>query len=314
MPHPLIAVVGPTASGKSDLGLAIAEKLGGEIVNCDSLQLYRYMNIGTAKTPTEARRGIPHHLIDIIDPDEVFTAGEYSRRAREVLHVIAGRGRIPVVVGGTGFYFRALTEGLFSGPTADTGLRERLGRRSPAQLGKILRRLDKISAERIHPNDKKKQIRAIEVCLITRRQISELQPNRDPLTGFELLTIALEPPRQALYARIDERCKFMFANGLLDETHCLVERFGVEAKALEAIGYAESVRVLQNSLSLEDATEQAQRNTRRYAKRQITWFRREPNRNSLLSFGNLLETIEAAIRLADTHIKKVLEKSERNRV
>ncbi len=301
--RPLLAVVGPTASGKSDLALALAERFNGEIVNCDSVQLYRYMNIGTAKTRPELRRGIPHHLIDIIDPDEVFTAGEYQRAARAALDDVSARRRLPVIVGGTGFYLRALVDGLFAGPAADPALRARLASR-PERLARILKKLDPISAARIHANDTKKIIRAIEVCLLARRPMSEIQTERDPLRGFSLLTVGLDPPRIDLYRRIDERCKLMFERGLLDETHFIVGHFGRTAKALEAIGYSEALRVVEGTLSEPEGIALAAQNTRRYAKRQMTWFRQNPSTNWLLSFGHRGETMEAAIRLADTHIKK----------
>jgi tRNA dimethylallyltransferase len=302
-PHPLLAVVGPTASGKSDLALALAERLGGEIVNCDSVQLYRYLDIGTAKTPPELRRGIPHHLIDIIDPDEVFTAGQYQRVARAVLREVADRGRVPVIVGGTGFYLRALIEGLFAGPAANPALRNRLAAR-PDRLEKILRKLDPISAARIHANDTKKLIRAIEVCLLARRPMSEIQTEREPLEGFDLLTIGLDPPRSALYQAIDERCRRMFERGLIAETHSIVGLFGKQAKALEAIGYNESTKVIDGMLSVPEGLTLTRQNTRRYAKRQMTWFRQNASTNWLLNFGYRGETMEAAIRLADSHIKK----------
>jgi len=305
--HPLVAIVGPTASGKSDLALAIAKALHGEIVNCDSVQLYRYMDIGTAKTPPDQRRGIPHHLIDVIYPDQVFTAGQYQRAGRQVLREVAARGGVPVIVGGTGFYLRALIDGLFAGPGANPDLRARLASR-PERLSKILEKLDPISAARIHSNDTRKLIRAIEVCLLARRPLSEIKTQREPLQGFDLLTIGLKPPRKELYTRIDERCKLMFERGLIAETHFIVEHFGRDAKALEAIGYNEALRMIDGLLSEPEGLALVQQNTRRYAKRQMTWFRQNPSTNWLLSFGHLGETMESAIRLADDHIKKCFRK------
>lgn len=301
---PLIAVVGPTASGKSDLALELAEQVGGEIVNCDSLQLYRYMNIGTAKTPVEERRGIPHHLLDVIDPDEVYTAGDYQRAGRAALAAIAERGRIPVVAGGTGFYLRALLEGLGEARGADAGLRARLAAKAPAHLHRILEKIDKISAARIHPNDTKKVIRAIELCLLARRPRHEVLESRQPLGGFAALKIALLPSRSELGERIEARCKCMFESGIIEETHFVVGQFGRSAKALEAIGYAQAMKVLDGELSREKAEAEAVLRTRQYAKRQMTWFRKETNANQLLSFGNQRETIKTAIRLAHEHIKK----------
>jgi tRNA dimethylallyltransferase len=291
--RPLVAVVGPTASGKSDLGLDLADAFGGEIVNCDSLQLYRYLDIGTAKTPPQERRGIPHHMIDIIDPDQVYTAGEYSRRARAVLDDIANRGRVPIVVGGTGFYLRALLEGIFAGPAADEPLRRRLARR-PERLHRLLKRLDPAAAARIHPNDTKKLIRAIEVCLQARRPLSELQPHRQPLEGYEIFRIGLAPDRAELRARIDERCRLMFERGLLDEVRLVVSRFGRDAKALEAIGYREALMALDGEISIAQGIALTQLHTRQYAKRQMTWFRREPEIAWFSGAGNQQETKQAA--------------------
>jgi tRNA dimethylallyltransferase len=301
-PAPLIAVLGPTASGKSDLALALCEHFNGEIVNCDSLQLYRYMDVGTAKTPPAERRGIPHHLMDIIDPDQVFTAGAYIRLARETLRCIAERGRVPVVAGGTGFYFRALIDGLFPGPGADERIRARLARR-PEQLHRLLERIDPKAAARIHPNDIKKIIRAIEVCIIARRRVSEIQSERDTLTGFTVFRIGLSPPRQLLSERIDFRCQAMFDHGIIDETHKIVELFGRSAKALEAIGYAEALQVLDGILTPAQAVSLAQTKTRQYAKRQLTWFRKEPATTWLRNFGNQEQTIMDAIGLVNNFVK-----------
>jgi tRNA dimethylallyltransferase len=302
MSWPLIVVAGPTASGKSDLALDLAETMGGEIINCDSLQLYRYLDIGTAKLPPEQRRGIPHHLIDIIDPDQVYTAGEYSRSARAVLHEITSRGRVPIVTGGTGFYLRALLEGIFAGPSADQPLRARLARR-PERLHRMLRRFDSAAAARIHPNDTKKLIRALEVCLQARRPISELQPRRDPLEGYELVEIGLAPERAELHARINERCRLMFEGGLLDEVRFVVSRFGRNAKALEAIGYSEALAAIEGRISLPEALALAQLHTRQYAKRQMTWFRRETGITWFSGTGNQQETKQAAIGHVQKKIK-----------
>jgi tRNA dimethylallyltransferase len=200
--RPLVAVVGPTGSGKSDLALRLAGEFAGEIVNCDSLQVFRYFDIGTAKTPPAARRGIPHHLIDVADPDQLFTAGEYARLARGAIAAISARGRLPIVAGGTGFYLRALLDGLFAGPSRDPGLRLRLAAREtrrPGSLHRLLRRFDSQAAARIHPHDVPKVTRALEVCLLTRRPVSELfREGRDPLAGYRVLKLGLEPGRDAL--------------------------------------------------------------------------------------------------------------------
>jgi len=241
-----VILLGPTGSGKTALSLAIAERFGGEIVICDSVAVYRGMDLGTAKPSVEERGRVPHHLIDVADPDEPFTAGEYSRRARAALHEIAGRGRLPVVTGGTGLYLRALTEGLFAGPARHDDLRERLrasaARRGGSWLHRILSRLDAGSASRIHANDESKLIRAIEVCLAAGRPMSEVLA-RDPLTGFRLLRIGLNPPRAELYERLNERCKEMFAAGMVEETRGLLAGYG-PVKALDSLGYRQARSVL----------------------------------------------------------------------
>ncbi len=288
--HPLVAVVGPTGSGKSDLALRIAAAFPGEIVNCDSLQLYRYLDIGTAKTPLQERRGIPHHLFDILDPDQVYTAGEYARAGRPLLARIASAGRLPVVVGGTGFYLRALLEGLFPGPARDDRLRARLVSREvrhPGWLHRTLGRFDPGSAARIQAADVQKLTRALEVLLLTRRPLSAWFEKRpEPLAGFRVLKLGLDPPRQALYARLEERTEAMFAGGLIDEVRGVLERgFPQSSKALEAVGYRQALQVLRSEFSVNDAVELTKRNTRQYAKRQWTWFRRDPEVIWLQGFG-----------------------------
>lgn len=288
----LVAVVGPTASGKSALALDIAERFHGEIVNFDSVQLYRRFNIGTAKTPLEQRRGIPHHLLDIIDPNETFTAGDYAQRGRAVLAEIRSRGRLPVLVGGTGFYLRALLEGLFQGPPRDEALRRRLDSRvesrPPGHLHRLLRRLDAASAERIHPNDAPKLIRAIEVSLLARAPISELwHQGRDRLEGYSVIRIGLDPPRDQLYQRIQQRTAQMFSNGLVDEVQSLLAA-GVprSARPFGSLGYSQALDELDGKLTREQAIESTAKRTRRYAKRQMTWFRREPDVHWFTAFGD----------------------------
>ncbi|MDA1315219.1 MAG: tRNA (adenosine(37)-N6)-dimethylallyltransferase MiaA [Acidobacteria bacterium] len=288
----LVAVVGPTASGKSALALDIAERFHGEIVNFDSVQLYRGFNIGTAKTPLEQRRGIPHHLLDIIEPNETCTAGDYAQRGRAVLAEIRSRGRLPVLAGGTGFYLRALLEGLFQGPPRDEALRRRLDSRvesrPPGHLHRLLRRLDAASAERIHPNDAPKLIRAIEVSLLARAPISELwHQGRDRLEGYSVIRIGLDPPRDQLYQRIQQRTAQMFSNGLVDEVQSLLAA-GVprSARPFGSLGYSQALDELDGKLTREQAIESTAKRTRRYAKRQMTWFRREPDVHWFTAFGD----------------------------
>ena len=288
---PLVAVVGPTGSGKSELALSVAAHFQGEIINCDSLQVYRHFDIGTAKLPEAERRGIPHHLIDIADPDQLFTAGEYARRARETIAEIESRHRLPILAGGTGFYLRALIDGLFEGPTRNQSLRDRLAvreQRRPGSLHRLLRRFDPESAVKIHANDAPKTMRALEVCLLTRRPVSELfRRGRKSLVGHRVLKLGLLPDRDALYRRLDVRCADMFESGLIDEVLSILARgfTGVE-KPFESHGYKQALQLIRRELSPRDAVFYAQRNTRQYAKRQITWFRREANLEWLRGFGS----------------------------
>lgn len=300
--RPLVLVLGPTGSGKSEAALRIAETFSGEIVNADSVQLYRGFDVGSAKVPPAERRGIAHHLIDVLDPDEVCSAGEYARRARAALRDISARGHLPVVTGGTGFYVRALLDGLFAGPARDDELRAELVRREeqrPGFLRRALRLYDAAAALRIHPNDRNKTIRALEVCLLARRPMTEMfAAGRDPLTGYAPLKIALDPPREELYGKLDARTAEMFDHGLIDEVRGLLAR-GVTpaAKPFEAIGYKQALRYTRGEMTREEALEEMRRDTRRYSKRQITWLRRERDLVRVSGFG----TSETAWRsIADT--------------
>jgi tRNA dimethylallyltransferase len=297
--RPLIAVAGPTGTGKSELALRIAEAFGGEIVNCDSLQVYRYFDIGTAKLPLVERRGVPHHLIDIVDPDELFTAGEFARLARRTIAEISARGHLPILAGGTGFYIRALLDGLFEGPERDQPLRDRLAAREARRAGslhRLLRRFDSSAAAKIHPNDVPKVTRALEVCLVTRRPVSELfRQGRDALRGYRVLKLGLLPDRDALYRKLDARCTEMFTSGLLEEVNAILARgFAPSCKPFESHGYKQALQQIRGELSPRDAIFYAQRRTRQYAKRQITWFRREPSLVWLKDFGDSAEVNAAA--------------------
>ena len=295
-----MAVAGPTGAGKSELALRIAAGFHGEVLNCDSLQMYRYFDIGTAKLRPEEMRGIPHHLIDTLEPDQIFTAGEYARQGRAVLMGITQRGRLPVVAGGTGFYLRALFEGLFRGPGRDEAVRRRLGereRRRPGSLHRLLFRFDAATAVRIHPHDVPKVMRALEVCLLARRPASDLfQTGREALEGYRTLKIGLEPDREELYRRLDERCRQMFEGGLVEEVRGILGRGVPEnAKPFESHGYRQVMQMLRGELSAKEALFYAQRNTRNYAKRQMTWFRKEAGMEWLKGFGGDPQVQDAAI-------------------
>ena len=290
-PEPLLVVIlGPTASGKSSLAVTLARRFTGEIVSCDSVAVYRHLEIGTAKPTREQRALVPHHLLDVAEPNEPFTAGEYSRRARAAISDIVGRDNLPIVVGGTGLYLRALLEGLFPGPQRSEELRERLRTRSerPGYLHRLLSRLDRASAAKIHANDTPKLIRAIEVCLASRAPMSELWQQRDPLIGYRILRIGLNPERQKLYERINQRALQMFADGLVEETKSLVARYG-DVAPLDSLGYRQARQFLRGELPLEEAIAAAQQGHRNYAKRQMTWFRREPEVTWLEGFGDALQ-------------------------
>ena len=288
---PLPVVLGPTGSGKSELALRIALALRGEIVNCDSLQVYRGFDIGTAKVPAGERLGIAHHLIDMIEPVQLFTAGDYARLAEAALREIAGRGQVPVVAGGTGFYLRALLAGLFPGPSRDETLRARLERREenrPGSLHRILKRLDPAASARIHPNDKNKTMRALEVRLIEGRPLSALfERGRSALTGFRPIKLGLDPPRELLYARLNARAGAIFERGLVDEVrHLLAAGVPRGAKPFESLGYRQALQVVEGTITLEQALESTCLETRRYAKRQITWFRKEHDVHWIPGFGD----------------------------
>ncbi len=300
----LVAVVGPTGSGKTALSLVLAERFGGEIVNCDSVAIYREFNIGAAKPSAEERARAPHHLLDFVDPSHYMTAGEYARRARDVLGEIKQRGRMPIVVGGTGLYLRALLEGLFPGPERSEELRARLRasleRRGAEWLHRILRRLDPQAAANIHAHDTPKVVRAIEVCLQSRRRMSELwKQGRDPLRGFHILRLGLNPERNALYTRINERARRMFESGLVEETARLRDTYGESAWPLQSLGYKQALQLLRGEIDRKLALWVAQQAHRNYAKRQLTWFRREPGVRWLQGFGDDPGVIAEAIALVE---------------
>ena len=289
---PIIAIVGPTASGKSTLGIEVALQINGEIINCDSVQVYHEIEIATAKVPLEERKGVPHHLIDFVSPDTKYTAGEWAREAAKKIEDVESRGRVPMLVGGTGFYLRALRQPLFVSPPTDESLRRRLNRirekHDAEHLHRLLGRLDPAAAQQLFPRDWPRVTRAIEVYLQTGKSIVDQQPERpEPHeSSHRLRILALNPPRDELYKRINERTEAHFRAGLVDEVRGLLDRgFSPESNALGAHGYRRVVEYLQGLRDLDSAIEQTKLDVRRYAKRQLTWFRHEADVEWFDGFG-----------------------------
>lgn len=307
---PLLVVAGPTASGKTGLALQLAEEFDGEIVSCDSVAVYRLMDIGSAKPSMEERARVPHHGLDLYWPNEFCTAGDYARHARAAIAEISSRGKLPIVAGGTGLYLRALLQGLAPAPPRNEGMRERLraseAKHGAGHLHRLLSRLDKQAAQVIHANDTPKLIRSIEVTFAARvPQTTQWSAGREPLRGFRVLQFGLEPAREQLYTRINERASAMFANGLVEETDMLRMHFGEDCRSLQALGYAESMKLLHSELSREDAVASAQQGHRNYAKRQLTWFRRDPEMIWLKGFGSDEDVQREALQRAAEHIGRV---------
>jgi tRNA dimethylallyltransferase len=298
-----VVVLGPTASGKSALGIALAEKLSGEILVCDSTQVYRHFDVGTAKIPAAEQHGIRHHLVDLVEPTEIFTAGDYRRRALEVLEDLRSRKILPILTAGTGLYLRALLEGLADAPQRSeeirTRLREKAEQRGSAHLHRALARLDPESAARISARDTQKIIRAMELRLLTGKPVGEIhRSGRAALQGYEIIKLGLLPPRATLYARIHARTDAMLAAGWLEEVRALVAS-GVapDAKPFQFIGYSQLREHLASRLSEKDAVQQIEQATRRFAKRQITWFRKESGVHWLAGFGDTPEISAAALAI-----------------
>jgi len=296
---PMVVVVGATASGKSSLAVHLAEQFGGEIVSCDSVAVYREMEIGTAKPSLEDRARVPHHMIDVVSPDEACTAGDYSRGAREAIAGITARGRLPIVAGGTGLYLRALIDGLSPAPPRQpelrAGLRREADEHGPEHLHARLAALDAAAARAIHANDLSKVVRAIEVSLAAAQPMTEMwQQGRDALTGYRIVRIGLDPGRERLYERINARAAEMFERGLVEETERLVERYGYDCRALGSLGYAEAVAVLRGEMTRDEAVPKAQQGHRNYAKRQGTWFRRDGEIQWLQGAGGDEEVVAPA--------------------
>lgn len=303
-PARLLVILGPTASGKSALGIELAERLGGEILVCDSTQVYRHFDIGTAKVPLAEQRGIPHHLVNLVEPQEVFTAGEYRRRSLNALEDLRHRDKLPILTAGTGLYLRALLEGLADAPTRSEELRDRLRAKvqghGAEHLHRLLNRLDREAAARIAPRDTQKIIRAIEMRLLTGKAVGEIhRSGRNRLKGYTVTKIGLLPPRARLYAKIDARVNAMIAAGWLDEVRGLLD-MGVpaEAKPFQFIGYSDLREQLASGRPPAGVVEKIQSATRRFAKRQITWFRKEPDVHWLSGFGDDPDVIAAALQFA----------------
>ncbi|HYN04909.1 MAG TPA: tRNA (adenosine(37)-N6)-dimethylallyltransferase MiaA [Vicinamibacteria bacterium] len=299
MADPLVAIVGPTASGKSALALRLARERSGEIVSCDSLQVYRGLDVGSAKATSAERAAIPHHLLDVADPGEVFSAADYARLARAALEGVRGRGRLPIVAGGTGLYLRALLVGLFEGPPRDEALRRRFealaDRFGDERLHRLLRRVDPAAAGRIGPRDRVRVVRALEVYRATGRPISEEQRRgSEPLRGYRTLVVGLDPGRAALRAAIEARTRQMLEQGLVDEVRGLLSR-GTDplARPLQAIGYRQALSVLRGEMTLEEAEGAIVTATLRFAKRQMTWFRHQEEVRWFAQAGEAREAVHA---------------------
>ena len=276
----VLLIVGPTASGKTQLSFRIAERCNGEIVSADSRQVYRYMDVGTDKPAKTELERIPHHCIDIRNPDEYFSAGEYARIARSIIQDICSRGRIPIVVGGSGLYIRAVVDGVFSGNYRNPRIRERLKKEADAMgvesLHKRLFEVDSQAAEKIHPNDMRRIIRALEVYEITGLPISKIQKEKTEPADFDPLFWGLRWDREVIYRRINERVDRMMESGLVEEVQKLREMgYGLQHNGLDSVGYKEVIEYLDGQSTLEDTVQQIKQNTRRFAKKQMTWFRRD---------------------------------------
>jgi len=299
----LIAIVGPTATGKSALGIAIAERFGGEIVSCDSTAVYRGFDIGTDKVPLDQRRGIPHHMIDVAGPTEEYSAARYAREAAVVIRDITSRGALPILVGGTGFYYRALTRGLFEGPGRDEALRRRLervaARKGPERLHRWLARVDPASAARIQARDVKRVVRALEVWMLTGRPLTDhFADTASPLPEYEVTTLALQIPAEQTAERVAARVHAQFAAGLLDEIRGLLA-CGVPETALPFTGlvYRQALEHLRGIRDEPATRELIIRENRKYSRRQLIWFRKEPNLRWIHAAGERPETLDEAVNL-----------------
>jgi len=306
-PKRVLAIVGQTATGKSALSIALAGRYDGEIINCDSTAVYRGFDIGTDKVPIEARCGVPHHLIDIVEPTEEYTAAQYARDALRTITEVRGRGRLPIVVGGTGFYYRALTRGLFPGPGRDTTLRDRLravaGRRSVEFLHRMLGRVDPPSARRIQRRDEVRLVRALEVYFLTGRSLTDhFSQTVSPLAGWEIVAIALTLPLADLAPRLERRVHDQFARGLLDEIrNLLAQGIPETARPFTGLVYRRALEHLHGVRDEAATRELIAHENRRYARRQLIWFRKEPNLKWFRGAGESPGTFAQVTRALDTH-------------
>jgi tRNA dimethylallyltransferase len=300
--HPLVAIVGPTATGKSALGIALARAFGGEIVSCDSTAVYRGFDIGTDKVPLSERRGVPHHMIDVADPLEEYSAARYAKEAAAVIREITQRGRLPILVGGTGLYYRAVTRGFFPGPARDTALRARLtriaGRRGSDCLHRWLRRVDPPSAERIQPRDLKRLVRALEVYYLTGRPLTHhFASTEPPLPDYVVTALALRIPLEATAERVARRVDLQFQQGLMDEVRGLLAA-GVPPTAhpFSGLVYRQALELLRGVRDEAATRELIARENRRYSRRQLIWFRKEPNLQWIYAAGEREDTQQHAAR------------------
>ena len=299
---PLLTVIGPTGSGKSHLALALARHFDGEIVNCDSLQVFRGFDIGTAKLPLADRLSPPHHLFDICSADEAFTAADFARQVKALLPAITARVRLPILCGGTGFYLRALLRGLSPGPATDPLLRARLEKRS--NLPRLLARLDPEAAQRIHPNHRNRILRALEIRILTGRPSHEIfAQGSDPLSGYRILQLGLAPPRAVLYSILNERSARMWDAGLVEETQHLLTLYPPSAKPFAALGYKQALDYLAGRFTKQEAIADLQLKTRHYAKRQLTWFRADSEIVWQHDFGTSPQIFEQSVSLTERFLR-----------
>lgn len=304
---PLLAIVGPTATGKSALGIALAEEFGGEIVSCDSTAVYRGFDIGTDKVAVSEQRGIPHHMVDVAEPTEEYSAARYAREAAQIIRGISARGRLPILVGGTGFYYRALTRGLFEGPARNEPLRRRLervaARRGPERLHRWLASVDPGSARRIQPRDVKRLVRALEVWLVTGRPLTDhFAETKAPLPEYDVTAFALRISREETANRVNRRVDQQFARGLLDEIRALLAR-GVPETVLPFTGlvYRQALEHLHGIRGETETRALIVQENRRYSKRQLIWFKKEPNLHWIHAPGERQETFDSVVGVIRTH-------------